>query len=120
VVHHRPPGNRDPLPEEIAAYGKYVDEIIEIIRPKVIVTLGRFSMAKFLPNARISGVHGRKFEVDWKGRNIIVVPMFHPAAALRSPVVMEQIRSDFLKLPEYLKEIKEAEKEIKVKQDRLF
>ena len=59
VVHHRPPNNRDPLPEEIEAYGKYLDEIIKIINPKMIITLGRFSMAKFLPNVFISDVPRR-------------------------------------------------------------
>lgn len=105
VVHHRPPENRDPLPEEIEAYGKYLDQIMEIISPKVIVTLGRFSMAKFLPEVRISSVHGKKFEVNWKEKKIIVVPMYHPAAALRSGEVMRQIKEDFLKLPEILKEV---------------
>ncbi len=117
VVHHRPPENRDPLPEEILAYGKYLDEIIKIINPRVIITLGRFSMAKFLPNARISGVHGKKFEVNWNGKNILVVPMYHPAAALRNGAVMEQIKDDFLKLPSYLKEI---ESKIEVEQTQLF
>jgi len=116
IVHHRPPENRDPLPEEIAAYGKYLDEIIDIIEPKVIVTLGRFSMAKFLPTARISGVHGRKFEVNWKGRNIFVVPMYHPAAALRSGAVLNEIKNDFLKLADYLQEVKDK---IEVKQMEL-
>jgi uracil-DNA glycosylase family 4 len=64
VVHHRPPENRDPLPEEISAYGKYLDKIIEIIDPEVIITLGRFSMAKFLPNVFISGVHGKKYALE--------------------------------------------------------
>src|SRR3989304_9075571 len=67
VVHHRPPSNRDPLPEEIGAYGKYLDKIIEIINPKVIVTLGRFSMAKFIPNVMISGIHGKEREVEING-----------------------------------------------------
>ncbi|MCX6705730.1 MAG: uracil-DNA glycosylase [Candidatus Woesebacteria bacterium] len=120
VVHHRPPENRDPLPEEISAYGKYLDEIIEIINPKVIVTLGRFSMAKFLPNARISGVHGKKFEVNWNGKNILVVPMYHPAAALRNGAVMEQIKNDFLKLPDYLKKEVNEESKIKIEQSELF
>jgi DNA polymerase len=105
VVHHRPPENRDPLPEEIAAYGKYLDEIIKIIDPKIIVTLGRFSMGKFLPNVFISGVHGKKFEVFWNGKILILVPMYHPAAALRRGDVMKEIKEDFLKLPTYLKEI---------------
>jgi DNA polymerase len=120
VVHHRPPGNRDPLPEEISAYGKYLDRMIEIIQPKVIVTLGRFSMAKFLPNARISSVHGRKFKVNWEGRDVIVVPMFHPAAALRNGEVLNQIKNDFLKLPGYLEELETEQNEIKSEQTQLF
>lgn len=105
VVHHRPPENRDPLPEEIDAYGKYLDRIIEVIGPKVIITLGRFSMAKFLPFARISSVHGKLQRVNWKGKEIAVVPMYHPAASLRNGSIMEQEKIDFLALPEMLKEI---------------
>ncbi len=105
VVHHRPPGNRDPLPEEIAAYGKYLDKLMEIIDPKVIITLGRFSMAKFLPSARISSVHGKAHSVNWKGKNLVVVPMYHPAASLRNGDIMRQEKEDFLKLPEVLKEV---------------
>lgn len=117
VVHHRPPENRDPEPSEILDYGKYLDEIIRIISPKVIVTLGRFSMGKFLPGAKISGVHGKKFDLIWNGKNIIVVPMYHPAAALRRGEVMQQIKNDFLKLPSYLKEI---ESKIEAEQTQLF
>lgn len=104
VVHHRPPGNRDPLPEELSAYGKYLDKIIEIISPKIIVTLGRFSMGKFLPGERISSVHGKVFKIKWKGNDTVVVPMYHPAAALRNGAVMNEFKNDFLKLPEILKE----------------
>ena len=109
VVHHRPPNNRDPLPEEINAYGKYLDKIIKIIVPKVIVTLGRFSMGKFLPNVKITAVHGKSYGVDWGERKILVVPMFHPAAALRSAEVMRLFKEDFLKLPEILKEANKVE-----------
>jgi DNA polymerase len=105
MVKTRPPENRDPLPEELEAFGKYLDKEIEIIKPKVIVTLGRFSMAKFLPGVKISIVHGKVFDVNWKGREIKVVPMYHPAAALRNGEVMFQIKEDFLKLPELLKEL---------------
>lgn len=111
VVHHRPLENRDPLPGEISAYGAYLDQIIGIIDPKVIVTLGRFSMGKFLPAARISGVHGKKFVVKWEDRDLVIVPMYHPAAALRNGAVMEQIKEDFLKLPDILKELTDKEKE---------
>ncbi|NCN59192.1 uracil-DNA glycosylase [Candidatus Microgenomates bacterium] len=120
MVKTRPPENRDPLPEELEAYSRYLDRELEVIKPKVVVTLGRFSMAKFLPNARISGVHGKKFEVNWNGKNILVVPMYHPAAALRNGAVMEQIKNDFLKIPEYLKEAENKEREVKTEQTQLF
>jgi len=111
IVHHRPPENRDPLPEEISAYGKYLDKIIEIIDPKVVITLGRFSMAKFLPNVFISGVHGKKYNVYWHGKDLIVIPMYHPAAALRSGNVMEAEKVDFLKLKDILTNLAKTEAE---------
>ena len=115
MVKTRPPENRDPLPEELAAYGKYLDQELAIIQPKVIVTLGRFSMGKFLPNVKISSVHGKAHKINWKGKDIIVVAMYHPAAALRSGEVMRQIKDDFLKLPAMLagadKEVIEVKKE---------
>lgn len=104
VVRFRPPSNRDPEPSELAAFAPYVDEEINIIDPKVVVTLGRFSMNKFLPEARISSVHGIRSVVDWPfdktqgkiGKKIIVLPMYHPAAALRNGAVMETLKKDFL------------------------
>lgn len=95
VVRFRPPANRDPLPEEIEAFQPYVDEEIRIIDPKVIVTLGRFSMGKFLPDARISLVHGKPFNVHWDGRDVLVLPMYHPAAALRATGILQQLQEDF-------------------------
>ncbi len=78
-------------------------------------------MGKFLPEAKISGVHGRMFEVKWKEKTILVVPMYHPAAALRNGAVMEQLKNDFFKLPEYLKEKEtEEEKKVEIKQTQLF
>jgi len=118
IVHHRPPENRDPEPSEIEAYGKYLDKIIKIIGPKVIVTLGRYSMAKFLPNVFISGVHGKKFDVKWEGKNIIVIPMYHPAASLRNGNVLAAEKEDFLHLKEILSKIdKEAPKSAKSKEE---
>lgn len=116
VVCYRPPNNREPEPSEIKAFQKYIDEMIKIIKPKLIITLGRFSMGKFLPNARISSVHGKTFRVNWNEREIVVVPMYHPAAALRSTEVMQQIKSDFLKLPEMLKEIMNSEGKVSSEQ----
>ncbi len=104
VVRFRPPNNRDPSPEELAAFAPFVDREIEIIDPKVIVTLGRFSMGKFLPDVKISRVHGKVYEINWQGKNRIVVPMFHPAAALRREDVMKEFLEDFKKLKKLLDE----------------
>ena len=103
VVKHRPPGNRDPQPEEIEACKEFLDKQIEIIQPKIIVTLGRFSMAKFIPDGKISKIHGQARFVEFTGRKIIVIPMFHPAAALRGEQVMRMLKEDFLKIPLFLK-----------------
>lgn len=103
VIKHRPPGNRDPLPEEIEACQPFLDEQIKIINPKIIVTLGRFSMAKFLPDEKISQIHGQARFVDWQGKRLVVLPMYHPAAALRNGAIMQQIRQDFQKIPLLLK-----------------
>jgi DNA polymerase len=99
VVKCRPPGNRDPRPEEIdTCTQNYLDLQIQAINPKVIVTLGRFSMALYLPNAKISEVHGQPVRV--KGR--LVVPMYHPAAALHQGSLRPVVESDFAKLPELI------------------
>ncbi len=98
VVKCRPPNNRDPLPEELAACSDYLERQIQVINPRVIVTLGRYSMARFLPNAKISDVHGQSYRI--KGR--LVVPMFHPAAALHQPSLKMSIERDFLNLPELI------------------
>src|SRR4030042_3519665 len=110
VVHHRPPENRDPLPEEISAYGKYLDAMIKIIDPEVVITLGRFSRGKFMPTAKISTTHGKLFRVNWDGKDLFVIPMYHPAAALRNGEVMRQEKEDFLRLPDALKKIVEEKK----------
>jgi len=95
IVKCRPPGNRDPQPEEIEACGKYLERQIEAIDPKVIVTLGRFSMARYFPDTRISKIHGQAKEIDGK----LIVPMYHPAAALHQPSLRKVIEADFSMLP---------------------
>jgi uracil-DNA glycosylase family 4 len=100
VVKCRPPGNRDPLPEELSACAPYLDRQIELIRPKVIVTLGRFSMARFFPGASISKIHGQPKRVG----NVLVVPMFHPAAALHQPKWRPVVEADFKRLPGFIAE----------------
>lgn len=121
VVKHRPPGNRDPLPDEMAACALYLEEQIEIIDPDVIVTLGRFSLARYFPGERISKIHGQPKEI--RGRYI--VPMYHPAAALHNGSLRPEIEADFQKLPRLLAERDkareaEASKQIQAKQQTLF
>jgi DNA polymerase len=95
IVKCRPPGNRDPQPQEIEACSAYLERQIRVINPKVVVTLGRHSMARFIPNARISAIHGRAQRVG--GRT--VVAMYHPAAALHQPSLRRTIEQDFARLP---------------------
>ena len=95
IVQRRPPENRDPLPEEIEAYKPYLTRQIEIIDPKIIIPLGRFAMNYFLPLAKITRDQGIAFKVGER----VVVPMLHPAAALRGTGAMNQFRESFKKLP---------------------
>jgi len=95
VVKCRPPGNRDPQFEELQACSEYLERQIQAINPKLIVTLGRFSMTRFIPNAKVSQVHGRASTVN--GR--LIVPMYHPAAALHQPSLRPAVEADFAKLP---------------------
>ncbi|HEY6408783.1 MAG TPA: uracil-DNA glycosylase [Ktedonobacteraceae bacterium] len=100
VVKCRPPENRDPLPGEISACNDYLDRQIAALKPQVIVTLGRISMAKFFGGEKISAIHGRPRKFD----SYICVPMFHPAAALRSESYKIALREDFKKIPLVLAE----------------
>jgi DNA polymerase len=98
VIKCRPPGNRDPQVDEIQACSPYLERQIQVIDPKVIITLGRFSMARFFPKARISSIHG---QAKWvQGR--LIAPMYHPAAALHQPSLREVVRQDFSRLPQYI------------------
>lgn len=103
VVKCRPPGNRDPLPDEIAACAPYLERQIALIDPEVIVTLGRFSMARWFPGERISRIHGQPKR---EGRRLIV-PMYHPAAALHQAALRGAIEEDFAKLPRFLAELEQ-------------
>lgn len=105
VVKCRPPGNRDPLPEELSACGVYLNRQIETINPRVIVTLGRISMGKFLPYARISEVHGKPFWVNER----LIVAMYHPAAALHQPSLKSTVIDDFRRLREIIETARVAD-----------
>lgn len=100
VVKCRPPENRDPLPDELSACNFYLERQIEAINPSIIVTLGRFSMGKFMQGAKISQVHGQMRKVGDR----YVIAMFHPAAALHQAALKPAILADFAKLPELLNE----------------
>lgn len=107
IVKYRPPNNRDPLPEEKEAFWPYLLRQLEIIDPKVVVTLGRHSMEYFLPDAKISQVHGRavkkkvlyldKTEHEW-----LIVPLYHPAAALYNGGMRQVLIDDFLNMKNQL------------------
>ena len=100
VVKCRPPGNRDPQPDEVAACRPYLERQMELLDPKVIVTLGRHSFLRFYPSGKISNDHGKILR--WNDR--ILFPLYHPAAGLRNPAVKRDLQEDVLRLPEALRE----------------
>jgi len=102
VIKSRPPGNRDPLPAEILACRQWLEHQIELISPKMIVTLGRYSMAMFFPGKSISKIHGTAQKRD----NIIYYAMYHPAAALHQQSLRRTIEEDMLKVPQLLAQAK--------------
>jgi DNA polymerase len=98
VVKCRPPGNRDPAPAEIQACRKWLDRQIELIHPKLVVTLGRYSMARFFPGESIGRVHGTARKLD----DFICYAMYHPAAALHQQSLRRVIEADMLKIPQIM------------------
>jgi uracil-DNA glycosylase family 4 len=100
VIKCRPPGNRDPLPEEIEACKPFLDRQIELIQPKLVVTLGRFSMARVFPKARISRIHGQPRKIG----GVIYYPMYHPAAALHQPSLRRVVEEDMRRIPELVEQ----------------
>lgn len=111
VVKCRPPQNRDPLPEEAAACWPWLLEQIKIIQPKLIVTLGRHSMERFLPGQKISQVHGKAMrrEIEGIGKRVFYT-LYHPAAALYNGGMREVLIKDFKMIPKIIEKIKSEEK----------
>ncbi len=105
VVKCRPPGNRDPQPAEIEACRAFLDRQVALIGPQVIVTLGRYSMARAFPGEKISAIHGKPRKVG----DIVYVPMFHPAAALHQPSLRKTVEEDFARLPKILADLGQVE-----------
>ena len=103
IIKHRPPDNREPLPDEISACSPFLDLQIKMIDPKLIVTLGRYSMNYFFPEGKISLDRGRLIKI----KNYYIYPVYHPAAALRSSKMLQDFNQDFQKIPEMLERAQE-------------
>ncbi len=119
VIKCRPPGNRDPLPDEIEACRPFLDRQIDLISPKLVVTLGRFSMARAFPNARISRIHGSPRKIN----GVLYYPMYHPAAALHQPSLRRVIAEDMERIPELIEQIEQIDESpppMEAEQLRLF
>lgn len=104
VVKCRPPQNRDPMPEEIAACSEYLERQIALLQPKMIATLGRYSMEKFFPGARITKVHG---QAKRAGKRVLI-PMFHPAYILRNMAALPDAQRDMRKIPRLLERLEQV------------
>ena len=102
IVKYRPPNNRDPLPEEKKAFWPYLLEQLQIIKPKIVVTLGRHSMEYFLPGQHISKIHGQPKRIQLGDHEIVIVPLYHPAAALYNGSMRQTLIDDFMRMPEII------------------
>jgi DNA polymerase len=111
IVKYRPPNNRDPFPAEKQAFLPYLQAQLEIIQPKVLVTLGRHSMNCFLPDLQISKIHGqpKRIKLQMKANDdvltLVILPLFHPAAALYNGAMRQTLIDDFTSIPLILKKI---------------
>lgn len=105
VIKCRPPSNRDPQPVEIEACKPYLDKQIELLKPKVVITLGRFSMARYFPGAKISQIHGQPRKIG----EVLYIPMFHPAAALHQPDLRRTVEKDMATIPALLAQFEQMD-----------
>lgn len=106
IVKYRPPNNRDPLPEEKKAFWPYLVRQLNVIQPQIVVTLGRHSMEYFLPDQKISMIHGQPKRIAFGDKKLVIVPLYHPAAALYNGGMRATLISDFIKLPKIIEIIK--------------
>ena len=102
IVKYRPPNNRDPEPEEKKAFWPYLVRQLNVIQPKIVVTLGRHSMEYFLPNQKISMIHGQPKRITFGDTKLVIVPLYHPAAALYNGSMRATLIEDFKKLPKII------------------
>jgi uracil-DNA glycosylase len=105
IVKYRPPNNRDPLPEEKAAFLPYLLKQLQIIQPKVVITLGRHSMEYFLPDMKIGQIHGQMKRIQFGDNELVIIPLYHPAAALYNGGMRQTLIDDFLTVPEVIKKL---------------
>ena len=105
IVKYRPPNNRDPSPQEKAAFWPYLLKQLQIINPKVVITLGRHSMEYFLPGMKIGEIHGQAKRIQFGDHKIVIVPLFHPAAALYNGSLRQTLIDDFLTVPKVIKQM---------------
>jgi uracil-DNA glycosylase family 4 len=106
IVKYRPPNNRDPLPEEKKAFWPYLLKQLQIIQPKVVITLGRHSMEYFLPDMKISQIHGEAKRIQFGEDKLVVVPLYHPAAALYNGSLRQTLIDDFVNVPKIIELMK--------------
>jgi len=99
IVKYRPPNNRDPSPEEKKAFWPYLLKQLQIIKPKVVITLGRHSMEYFLPGMYISQIHGQPKRIQFGDEKLVIIPLFHPAAALYNGSMRQTLIDDFVNVP---------------------
>lgn len=105
IVKYRPPNNRDPLPEEKEAFWPYLLRQLDVIQPKIVVTLGRHSMEYFLPGLKISQIHGMPKRIGFGKQKIVILPLYHPAAALYNGGMRDTLKEDFSTIPNIIKQI---------------
>lgn len=103
ILKHRPPENRDPLPHEIQVCVPYLKAQLKIIKPKIIITLGRFAMNYFFPSESISRVHGQVRKIIWQELPLTIIPVYHPSAGLRNGAMLKSLQEDFLSIGKLLK-----------------
>jgi len=104
ILKHRPPENRDPLPVEIKVCTPYLKAQLKIIKPKLIITLGRFAMNYFFPEESISKVHGQVRKIIWQELSLTIIPVYHPSAGLRNGTMLKSLQEDFLNIGKLLKD----------------
>lgn len=109
IVKYRPPNNRDPFPDEKKAFWPYLLKQLQIIQPKVVITLGRHSMEYFLPDMKISQIHGQAKRIQFGDDKLVIIPLYHPAAALYNGSMRQTLIDDFVSVPKIIELMKQED-----------